>query len=117
MLGWPEGTRQAYGKNYLSVVERGPSGAGSKGSPLRELHNAIIDAMAVGRGGTVRVGMGSVLYDFVGVWVPRGLVGWMMGIRKVSWPETVIFGSDSGSDGYKDDTGMAGESEYVSVYQ
>lgn len=27
--------------------------------------------------------MGSSLYGFVGAWVPRGLVAWMMGVRRV----------------------------------
>jgi hypothetical protein len=117
MLGWPEGARRIYGKNYISVTEREPNGSGSKGSPLRELHNAVFDAMASRRGGTVRVGMGSVMYGFVGAWVPGGLVSWMMGMRKVSRSNAAMFGSESGSDGYKDDNGMTRESEYVSVYQ
>ena len=41
----------------------------------------------------------------------------MMGIRKVSRSNAAMFGSESGSDGYKDDSEMAGESENVSVYE
>jgi hypothetical protein len=101
----------------MSVAERAPSAAGSKGSPLRELHNAVFDAMERRSGGTVRLGMGSAMYGFVGAWVPRGLVGWMMGVRKVDRSSWVALGSESGSDGSKDDVGIAGESEYVSVDQ
>jgi hypothetical protein len=31
-----------------------------------------------------RVGRGSVTYDLVGNWVPSGIVGWMMGLQRVS---------------------------------
>lgn len=54
-----------------------------RGSSLRELNNAVFDAMVSGKSGTVRVGMGSRLYGFIGRWAPSGLVGWMMGIRPV----------------------------------
>lgn len=53
-----------------------------KGSSLRELNNAVFDAMDRKTGGVIRVGMGSSVYGFIGAWVPRGLVGWMMGVRK-----------------------------------
>lgn len=51
-----------------------------RGSPLRDLHVAVFDAMVggLGRGGTVFVGKGSRAYDFVGRWVPGGVVGWML---------------------------------------
>ena len=52
-----------------------------KGSPLRELHNAIFDAVVrgKGKGTTLFVGRGSRLYYVVGNWAPAGIVGWMMG--------------------------------------
>jgi hypothetical protein len=101
----------------MSVTERASSGAGPKGSPLRELHNAVFDAMERGRGGTIRVGMGSAIYGFVGTWIPRGLVGWIMGIRKVDKSNWAAVESESSSDSSKEDVGMAGESEYVSIDQ
>ena len=115
MLCWPEGTRQIYGKNFLSVAERGPSIGGPKGSPLRELHNAVFDAMARRKGGTVRVGMGSSAYELVGAWVPKGLIGWIMGMRRVRRVNGITFGSESGSDVGKEDIGVSGEGEYVTL--
>lgn len=63
-----------------------------KGSPLRELHNCVFDVVARGRrrGGTVFVGRGSWMYDVVGRWVPAGVVGWMMGLRKRRGAETNV---------------------------
>ncbi|MCJ1393840.1 hypothetical protein MMC18_006716 [Xylographa bjoerkii] len=45
---------------------------------LKELHNGVFDAVVGARTGTVFVGRGSWAYDFVGKWVPGGVVGWMM---------------------------------------
>jgi NAD(P)-dependent dehydrogenase (short-subunit alcohol dehydrogenase family) len=115
MLCWPEGTRQIYGRNFLSVAERGPIIGGPKGSSLRELHNAVFDAMTKRKSGTIRVGMGSSTYEFVGAWVPKGLVGWMMGMRRIRRTGTVTSGSESGSDAGKEEVGMSGESEYVTL--
>ncbi|KAF8865278.1 DUF1776-domain-containing protein [Acephala macrosclerotiorum] len=132
-LKWDEGSRQAYGRNFVAVSSRGGGGVGAvgKGSSLRELNNAVFDAMVSGRAGTVRVGMGSRAYGFVGRWVPRSLVGWMMGVRRVGEPRGEfgrggIFGeglslglsrsTSPGSVGSGNVHGL-GESEYVSVYQ
>lgn len=43
--------------------------------------------MVKGKSGVVRVGMGSSVYGFVGRWVPKGLVAFMMGLRKVEKDE------------------------------
>lgn len=61
-----------------------PSHEVFKGSPLRELHNSVFDAIARGngRGGTVFVGQGSRTYDLVSRWVPGGLIGWILGFRR-----------------------------------
>ena len=57
---------------------------GLRGSSLRELHNAVFDVIDGTEGReVVRVGLGAGLYGFVGRFVPRGLVAWMMGIRRV----------------------------------
>lgn len=46
---------------------------------------------------SVRVGLGASVYGFVGRWVPRGLVSWMMGIRRVdelsAWKSSSYEGS------------------------
>lgn len=130
-LKWEDGARQAYGKNYVALSKG--KGAGSvigKGSPLRDLNNAVFDAMVSGKGGVINIGMGSSLYAFVGRWVPRGLVAFMMGIRKVGSYEKEFgkgtsSGSESGSStsspgglgpqGNVHGSGL-GESEYVSIY-
>ena len=101
----------------------------SKGSSLRELNNAVFDAMVRGNGGVVRVGMGSHVYGFVGRWVPCGLVRWMMGVRRVGDKEEFgrVLGTSEGfgsrstspestaSGGNVHGLGL-GESEYISVY-
>ncbi|KAI1463193.1 DUF1776-domain-containing protein [Daldinia caldariorum] len=101
-LGWPESARRTYGRNYVSQSASAISAGrirGLRGSSLRELHNAVFDVIdgSGDRGGdVVRVGLGAGLYGFVGRWAPRGVVAWMMGIRKVdelsAWE-----GSGSGS--------------------
>jgi hypothetical protein len=53
-----------------------------KGSNVRELHNAVFDALTVrGPGSVWRVGRGSLVYDLLGKWCPAGFVHWMMGVR------------------------------------
>jgi hypothetical protein len=51
---------------------------------LRELHNCVFDVITRerGRDGTVFVGRGSWMYHMVGRWAPRGVVGWMLGLRQ-----------------------------------
>jgi NAD(P)-dependent dehydrogenase (short-subunit alcohol dehydrogenase family) len=86
---WPATTRALYARNFENQMRAGHSrgflNAESSGSSLRELHNAVFDALTQKRPRSIwRVGRGSVSYDFVGSWVPEGLVGWMMGLRRVS---------------------------------
>jgi len=75
--------------------------------------------MTRGKGGVVRVGMGSSVYSFVGKWVPRGLVAFMMGNRPVGEGMETEFGrgelvrSRSTSPG---SNGRTGDSEYIAVY-
>lgn len=132
-LKWDESSRQAYGRNFVTVSSKGAGGVGAvgRGSSLRELNNAVFDAMTSGRAGTVRVGMGSRTYGFVGRWVPRGLVGWMMGVRRVGEPrgefgrggilgESLSLGASRSTSPGSASSGNVhglGESEYVSVYQ
>jgi len=115
-LTWPSGTREVYGKNFLTVSGKGHSIR--KGSSLRELHVAVFDAMAkTGRSssGVIRVGQGARTYGFVGGWMPRGVVGWMIGLQKVE--RHFGNGSENGSEVDSDGgPAITGESEYVDVY-
>jgi NAD(P)-dependent dehydrogenase (short-subunit alcohol dehydrogenase family) len=90
---WPATTRALYARNFenqtRAAQSRGFLNADRSGSSLRELHNAVFDALTQRRPRSVwRVGRGSVTYDIVGSWVPEGLVGWMMGLRRVSLDTT-----------------------------
>lgn len=51
-----------------------------KGSPLRELHLGVFDAIVRKRGvsGTMFVGYGSRSYDFISRWAPPGALRWML---------------------------------------
>ncbi|KAL1844360.1 hypothetical protein VTJ49DRAFT_39 [Mycothermus thermophilus] len=85
---WPDSARKAYGRNFASQsaspISAGRIMPGMRGSSLKELHNAVFDVIDGSiTSGTVRVGLGASVYGFVGRWVPRGLVSWMMGIRRV----------------------------------
>lgn len=68
-----------------------------KGSPIRELHVGVFDAISRDRGcgGIMFVGRGSRLYAFVSSWVPGGLVGWMLGSARepVRMDQSVVEGS------------------------
>jgi NAD(P)-dependent dehydrogenase (short-subunit alcohol dehydrogenase family) len=100
-LVWPDGARHAYGRNFVAQTSSSISGGrigGLKGSSLRHLHNSVFDVIDGSiTSATVRVGLGSSVYGFVGRWAPRSLVSWMMGIRKVDELSTWRTGSDDGS--------------------
>jgi hypothetical protein len=84
---------------HLRTALTSPSSPLIRGSPARFLHNAVFDALAPPpqlffrafgrqwdltsrkRGGTVFVGSGARVYDWVGRWMPGGVVGWAMGLR------------------------------------
>lgn len=108
-LPWPDSARHAYGKNFVSqsgsAIASGRVIRGLRGSSLRELHNAVFDVIDGSvTSGTVRVGLGASVYGFVGRWVPRGLVAWMMGIRRVdelaAWQANGNWNGNGGSSGY-----------------
>lgn len=72
-----------------------------KGAPMRELFLTVFDALGGGltpgaerpKGRFVyRVGTGSRVYEVLGEWLPRGIVGWMLGIE--GWG-TVEVGKES----------------------
>ncbi|KAI0411898.1 hypothetical protein F5X98DRAFT_356286 [Xylaria grammica] len=117
---WPEAARQAYARNYESQSSSAISAGrirGLRGSALRDLHTAVFDVLdGSDKADMVRVGLGAGLYGFVGRWAPRGLVAWMMGIRKVDQLGTWE-GSSNGSGSEKsgsEDSG-ADAPEYISV--
>jgi NAD(P)-dependent dehydrogenase (short-subunit alcohol dehydrogenase family) len=85
-LVWPSTTRTLYASNFANQTRVAQSrGLHGRGSALRELHNAVFDAMTQRWPRSVwSVGRGSVAYGLVGSWVPASLVGWMMGLRRVS---------------------------------
>ncbi|OTA57516.1 DUF1776-domain-containing protein [Hypoxylon sp. EC38] len=134
-LQWPESARHAYGRNYVSQSSSAISAGrilGLRGSSLRELNNTVFDVIDGSENSdSVRVGLGAGLYGFVGRWAPRGLVAWMMGVRKVNelstWDVGEPFqgsasGSGSGSDSASrgsgsSENGEAGASEFISVHR
>ncbi|KAK6078887.1 DUF1776-domain-containing protein [Seiridium cupressi] len=116
---WPESARHVYGKNYVAQASSSISAGrirGLRGSSLRELHNAVFDVIdGSEQSGVVRIGLGAGLYGFVGRWAPRGLISWMMGIRRVdelsAWSESSYTGS--GSERSISENGDA--SEFIAV--
>jgi hypothetical protein len=114
----------------VTVTSKG-TGTG-RGSSLRELNDAVFDAMMRPKGGVIRVGVGIGLYGFVGSWVPRGIVGWMMGLRRNEAPRVgdlefgrmITDGSELGSRSISPESASSGrvyglglgESSFVSVH-
>lgn len=86
-LVWPDGARHVYGRNFVAQTASAISGGrihGLRGSSLRCLHHTVFDVIDGSiTSDSVRVGLGASVYGFVGRWAPRGLVSWMMGVRKV----------------------------------
>jgi hypothetical protein len=121
-LVWPDGARHVYGRNFIAQTSSAISGGrirGLKGSSLRRLHNAVFDVMDGSiTGDSVRVGLGSSVYGFVGRWAPRSLVSWMMGIRRVDELSTWKTSSYEGSEREESEDGEAATSssnEYIAV--
>ncbi|KAK3935922.1 hypothetical protein QBC46DRAFT_396333 [Diplogelasinospora grovesii] len=108
-LSWPDSARHVYGKNFVTQSSSAISAGrirGMRGSSLRDLHNAVFDVIdGSNKNGTIRVGLGASVYGFVGRWVPRGLVAWMMGIRKVDELATWRQSSSHGSPRSRPSTG------------
>ncbi|KAI4247721.1 MAG: hypothetical protein L6R40_001307 [Gallowayella cf. fulva] len=80
-----------------------------RGSPLRELHLELFDAIVGKRRGTVYVGRGSRTYDVLGKVMPHGLAGWILGLRAQN--EEVR--KDTKSNGVKNDSQVSPEWERV----
>ncbi|CAL5866423.1 uncharacterized protein PFLUO_LOCUS631 [Penicillium psychrofluorescens] len=93
VLAWSAQQRALYGLQYLSSVEQRPvASAGPstvRGSPARNLHHAVLDALEPASRGffgsrknpVIYVGRGARSYSVIGAWVPAGLVGLMLGYR------------------------------------
>ncbi|KAK4196910.1 hypothetical protein QBC40DRAFT_4054 [Triangularia verruculosa] len=122
---WPDAARKTYAKNFVSQSTSaiGATGIrGMKGSSLKDLHDAVFDVIDGSiTASTVRVGLGASVYGFVGRWVPKSMVAFMMGIRKVdelaTWqgsahgsPRSNLGGSHDGED-----EKMAGSESFISV--
>jgi len=92
---WPMSARTFYAQNFITqsrLAESrglfGESGSVVKGSSLRELHHVVFDALtAKSPYNTWRVGRGSVAYDLIGKLVPSSVIGWMLGLRRMSLAE------------------------------
>lgn len=116
-LVWPDGARHVYGRNFVAQTSSAISGArirGFKGSSLRRLHNSVFDVIDGSiTSDTVRVGLGSSVYGFVGRWAPRGLVSWLMGIRKVDELSTWKAADEESSHAPSDDGETS--NEFVAV--
>lgn len=82
---------------------------------MRNLHNAVFDVIDGSiTDSTVRVGLGASVYGFVGRWVPRSLVAWMIGIRKVDQLSTWNTSSYEGSSRDESEDGEASH-EFVAL--
>jgi hypothetical protein len=130
-LTWPESARHVYGRNYVNQSSSAISAGrikGLRGSSLRDLHNAVFDVIdGSNTSPVVRVGLGASVYGFVGRWVPRTLVSYMMGIRQVdevpSWNASSAHGSprpgSAGSQymgsGGGSDLGVETSQDFISI--
>lgn len=95
VFGWTARQRALYASQYMSSIEQRPvTSAGPsaiRGSPARNLHYAVFDAIDVSpknlfgkrrsKKGVIYVGRGARSYQFIGDWMPDGLVGLMLGLR------------------------------------
>lgn len=126
VLTWNPQQRALYGSTYLSNLDHrsgsAPGHRSVRGTPARDLHFAVFDALAPSPktffGGrekkkeAVYVGRGSRAYVLVGNWVPGGLVGWMLGLKsgyQSTAREPPRNGSGSRSDSSRSSSGAGWE--------
>lgn len=118
-LTWPEPARHAYGRNFVNQSSSAISAGrirGLRGSSLRSLHNAVFDVIdGSNTCSVVRVGLGAGVYGFVGRWVPRGIVSWMMGIRKVDELSTWQSSSSAARPSSEGTDSAEGSQDYIAV--
>lgn len=115
VLAWQPQQRALYGEPYLSTIDYrlGRPAGGFNGTPARELHFALFDALALPQKNIfgqrkkkkqiVYVGRGSRTYTMVGNFVPSVLIGWMVGLR-------TGYGAMPSEPGYEDGNGYGSES-------
>lgn len=124
-LTWPDAARKTYGRNFVNTSTSAISAGrvrGMRGSSLRDLHNVVFDVIdGSNTSKVVRVGLGADLYGFVGKWVPRNLVQWMMGHRRVetmsSWQGSHQPSPKLGSDSGDGPSRSGSDSQYINVNQ
>jgi len=86
---WEPKVRAAYAQNYMLLAQKSGGGSGGsssavRGSPMREVHNAVFDALTQSRPREVcRVGRGSLVYEVFGRFMPRKIVAWGLGLRRM----------------------------------
>ncbi|POS68652.1 hypothetical protein DHEL01_v212954 [Diaporthe helianthi] len=122
-LTWPDAARKTYGRNFVNTSASAISAGrvrGMRGSSLRDLHNVVFDVIdGSNTSNVVRVGLGADLYGFVGRWVPRHLVQWMMGHRKVnelsSWQGSHQPSPKLGSESGDGSSRSGSDFQYVSM--
>jgi NAD(P)-dependent dehydrogenase (short-subunit alcohol dehydrogenase family) len=94
---WDPSTRARYGRNFVTHLV-----GGVRGSPSRELSNAVFDAIVHKRPNqTWRLGRGSVAYEVVGNWAPPSVLGWMLGLRNAprgAWEPSLEGGPEKGEE-------------------
>lgn len=93
-----------------------------RGSSLRDLHNAVFDIIdGSNTSSVVRVGLGADVYGFVGRWIPRNVVQYIMGMRKVdelsSWQGSYHPSPKSGSENGDGASRLGSDSHYINVNQ
>jgi len=128
-LAWPEGVKAAFGENYVASARSSISAGrikGLRGSSLKSLHTQVFDIIdGSDTRSVVRVGLGADMYGFVGHFVPRNIVRWMMGVRPVeeiaTWnqPKNEVVEDteedDEEESGDEEDTAGSEKSGFVAV--
>lgn len=86
VMGWSSSVREAYARNYMMLQQQktGAPGRSVRGSPMREVHNAVFDALTLKNPKEVwRVGRGSLVYEMIGKVMPRRIIAWGLGLRRL----------------------------------
>ena len=101
-------TRALYSSKKAAAAAAAAAGTKSTGTPMRELHHAVYDAIAGRSGREAYVGRGSWAYEVVGRWVPGGVVGWMMRMRQRRADQQIGGDLSPAWDGKKEEEGGYG---------
>lgn len=80
VLGWSPSVRAAYSSSYKNCTGR-PVNVRVRGSPVKELHHAVFDALAdINPTREVSVGAGVVMYDWAARLLPEIVLRYLLGI-------------------------------------